>query len=940
MTDKELLIRLRVESPELQAVNKQLDFMKEKIKVLMEVEKDNNGLTKIQTQRMAEAKDAAGQLIQQKQLLTAEETKLVNVQKTQEGSMARLRAETSLMVAQANTMVAKTTEETAARDALIKKIYENKEKIRDFDRSVSGSNTLIGEYTRGIHDAGGGLKDMFAGTAAGSIAEGFSTVAKGIGLVMGIIAGGAAIFHTFKEAIDSTGRTAGAFKDTMAGLKTGTEYFLKSLASVDFSGFWRGMGDAMRSGEEYSATLRNIVGQTRALGIAESEEHLRVEYLRRDAMDKTKTNDERIAKINEILVIEEELAARKKVLAERERDALIEDLSVVNKVTAEEINAYVRRDDKIMESFNRGKAIATEQKRLKDIESTSGSGNLTIASTGGSVLDATDYIKANKKAKESLSEVDKAALDLYNRLGNLTGEEQDKVAVTIQSVADAEKEGLSLTRRVYMRRQQMIAELMKFEIKSADDTADAKKKAEEEAAKVSEQGYENEILLQTTALKESYAKGEISANDYESKLVDIALEGARNRAQQLIAEGADETAMIAIRAKVAEYEVKAKELEAQQAKEALQGKVFVPMVGWVDKKEYDKALETQKANEKLGNEMQSNDEFNALYLERAGIVEGFIYKAMLSQRQAAIDEISDEKKKQKAIVDIQRDAARAKQAIEQQVTAIIGKVGELGAAKTAAAQKRQMDALDKREAQQLKAAGDNEEQKARIEKKYADDREALDLKFARQKRKQAIFQAIINGALAVGRAFADYKFPFSLIVAAISAIATGVQIATIKAAALAGGGRVGSRASAAKSMQVEHVNGIIDLSKGVPVKESEKGDNHLIYAKRGEVVLNEKQQNQLGGANTFRQIGVPGFAFGGRVGHMDSPKFSIPSLATGGLVGGGSSQIQLLPGNTFDMETMAEMLGNIINEKQVVLNLNDLDTASNDYNRVKTRAAL
>jgi hypothetical protein len=44
------------------------------------------------------------------------------------------------------------------------------------------------------------------------------------------------------------------------------------------------------------------------------------------------------------------------------------------------------------------------------------------------------------------------------------------------------------------------------------------------------------------------------------------------------------------------------------------------------------------------------------------------------------------------------------------------------------------------------------------------------------------------------------------------------------------------------------------------------GDNVLATVKRGEVVLNQRQQSALGGARVFRSIGVPGFADGGAIG--------------------------------------------------------------------------
>lgn len=52
---------------------------------------------------------------------------------------------------------------------------------------------------------------------------------------------------------------------------------------------------------------------------------------------------------------------------------------------------------------------------------------------------------------------------------------------------------------------------------------------------------------------------------------------------------------------------------------------------------------------------------------------------------------------------------------------------------------------------------------------------------------------------------------------------------------------------------------------GTPVNSS-NGDNRLATVRTGEVILNERQQAALGGADTFRRIGVPGFADGGFTG--------------------------------------------------------------------------
>lgn len=131
-------------------------------------------------------------------------------------------------------------------------------------------------------------------------------------------------------------------------------------------------------------------------------------------------------------------------------------------------------------------------------------------------------------------------------------------------------------------------------------------------------------------------------------------------------------------------------------------------------------------------------------------------------------------------------------------------------------------------------------------------------KAAKREKTVAILQAVIQGSLAVVRALAAPPgFPFNLpSVIATSAFAAA-QIATIAAQPLAEGGVITGRR--------------VTDRQNVPTQPS--GDNVLAVVKRGEVVLNEQQQASLGGARTFRAIGVPGFADGGVIG---APAISAP----------------------------------------------------------------
>ena len=168
-------------------------------------------------------------------------------------------------------------------------------------------------------------------------------------------------------------------------------------------------------------------------------------------------------------------------------------------------------------------------------------------------------------------------------------------------------------------------------------------------------------------------------------------------------------------------------------------------------------------------------------------------------------------------------------------------------------------------------------QQQEVLKKQQADAEAARKQQAKEEKRIAIIQSIINGALAVSRALATGGI--------LSAIAAGVfaavQTATIVAQPLATGGIVGISGRRVTDRQ--------------NIRARANGDNVLATVRRGEVVLNERQQSALGGARTFRAIGVPGFATGGAIGAPISAP-AIPALA--GAQGDFSSALAALDAKT------------------------------------------
>lgn len=106
----------------------------------------------------------------------------------------------------------------------------------------------------------------------------------------------------------------------------------------------------------------------------------------------------------------------------------------------------------------------------------------------------------------------------------------------------------------------------------------------------------------------------------------------------------------------------------------------------------------------------------------------------------------------------------------------------------------------------------------------------------------AIKEIGISTSEAIAKANADIPFPLSLIVGGFY-LALGIA----QAAAVAG---------------IQFAKGGVVPGKG---RAPRTGDHVRINANPGEVILNDSQQAALGGASTFRKIGVPGFQGGGVV---------------------------------------------------------------------------
>lgn len=173
-----------------------------------------------------------------------------------------------------------------------------------------------------------------------------------------------------------------------------------------------------------------------------------------------------------------------------------------------------------------------------------------------------------------------------------------------------------------------------------------------------------------------------------------------------------------------------------------------------------------------------------------------------------------------------------------------------------------------REKERVLAQSQSEEERATIERQFEKKRQDAEKAAAKERQKLAIKQATIEFAVAAIKTFAQYGWPAGLVAVAGLAIAFAAQLSAIKSQQFAKGGKVEKPGI-----------GKIRTRSNIPVQHN--GDDVLATVKRGEVILNQKQQKALGGPAVFKKIGVPGFATGGVVAPQLGTSLKPPTFTTG-----------------------------------------------------------
>ena len=410
MSDKTVILRLQVEG--FGTAKNDLEFLT------------------TETQKLTEAKRQQ----------TQEGRTAARVINAEEGSIEKLRAQTALLRQEANNMKAVTAAEIKQRQELTKQIGANTAKIRDHDRAMSGSSTLVGEYERGF-------------------AASFKKIGVAIAAFSGAFIAAQGVIRAFKTTLESADSTADMLEQTIGAVKGGVDNLMKSVATGDWSSLLRNMAAAISAGKEYAATLDLIADSGRALGMEEADLLVTQSELEQRVKDVNLSYEERMKAGEDFLLNAKKISVERQRITDDEYNALIKKLAGTTQLTSQQIDNIVRQDDATMKMIEVGQKYIDLTKSMDNAANDSNTARLIEAREerallGDKAKEYADFVRDYKKLSDdekdsvvSLYAKKRAAeyawftenKRIYTMIGTLTKqvnkEEEKSLTITERKVA-------------------------------------------------------------------------------------------------------------------------------------------------------------------------------------------------------------------------------------------------------------------------------------------------------------------------------------------------------------------------------------------------------------------------------------------------------------------------------------------------------------------------
>lgn len=696
--------------------------------------------------------------------------------------------------------------------------------------------------------------------------------------------------------------------------------------------------DAMRAAKEASLLRDEMFERTNSFKMMESDARVYINTQTEIANNSSKSAKERMDALDNIIAKEQELAETKKSLAEQERTAAIEMLRSRTSMTDEElkfvIDNYEGNRDLITQAGEYNELL---KKRSSIMANFKWANNQVAVEANAKALDEVDkqlkgWDETIVEAARLTRQYDLANDDLVNSYVNATlAFKQADEELTAASAAQARKRG-TLQKQI-----------------DADEAAKSNK-AYQDRINAAQSAYDKEMLL----LKQQLAARQMTETEYNvrSQAAEISMLNAKIAINK--SYGKDVTDL---QTKIAD-----KQLASQKAIRQALEKNSSEFTQMLKKMNADAEAEADKLVESLTAETAA--EMEALLDSLPEDVDIVKKISRLVDKENGTEPVSRKGKRAKAedthkaeladledlhelqLISEEEYLARKKQLNEDYAKAVaeinlqtwqdsLDTANQfLDAAGNMVNSLRDAE-LNKLEAQmqaELTAAGDNAEEKERIEAEYEQKKLDTQKKYADVDMAINIAKTIAAGALAAIQSFAQLGPIAGAVMAGVIAATTAAEVASIvqqrNAIKNQTVGASGNSSSSSGVVQTREVTGYAD--GGYTGRGGRFEPAGIVH--RGEYVVAQPELRDPSVAREIARIERK------RLSRLRGKSPSVPGFADGGYTSGGAT----LPANAFEVlhDIYSLLRGYVAQTPMAYVVLSQLQAQENYQKRVKSKISL
>lgn len=546
--------------------------------------------------------------------------------------------------------------------------------------------------------------------------------------------------------------------------------------------------EAMDAAEEAQRLRDELFERQNAYSITEAQYQGLINKQQAIAQDSSKSSEERMAALNEIMTLEEQLATFKKDIAQQEKDAAMAELMVRTRLKEEELVLIIDEYEKNREIIKDAEKYLEIQEKIKNAKAQLSNLQGVMGEDGDDAID--DMIEKTQERIAGLyteaaafSEVTRTYAQ-YIKQYNLGNDELVKAYVDATINIQNADNALTASLASQARKRGALTNQIRNEQKQKQEQAYRDK------IEAAEKAYKKELL----ALKERLLAGEITEAEYNAKSftaetvmlekkkainiaygkdiidIDTQLIDRRLKIQQQMQKffETEDKAFRTTMAKQAEEDAKAIEAMLEEDMQALQEEIDAMTIELpVEVEVFNRHLNDKKASkgarrEELDNKYDTDmDDLQILYDAKLIAEEEFLARKKQLNAQYYED-----------IMTLEMESAMNTMSVASEFLNSLAQM-------TSTIKDAELANLDAQMEKELALAGDNAEEREAIEAKYEAKKLDVQKKYADVEMGINIAQALAAGAIAVMQCLAQLGPIAGGIMAGIVAATTAAQVAVI-----------------------------------------------------------------------------------------------------------------------------------------------------------------